>query len=140
MTALNTQRRANAIRSEATPVRVLSRSITLAGIVATSAFVAHVALSWFLAPLAHYDARSVGQYEFFARIGDAIPWMRGRSAADLSPLQLALQQSLHARGVFESRRLRPLLEIVHHDAFRRAAAVLSGYDVAHMSEIVADLN
>ena len=44
------------------------------------------------------------------------------------------------RQVCESRRLRALLEVLHHDAFRQAAAALSGYDFSRMSEIVADIH
>ena len=41
------------------------------------------------------------------------------------------------RRIFDSARLRPLLELIHQRAFRQAAAAFSGYDVSHMSEIVA---
>jgi putative molybdopterin biosynthesis protein len=41
------------------------------------------------------------------------------------------------RRIFDSVRLRPLLELIHQRAFRRAASAFSGYDVSHMSEIVA---
>lgn len=41
------------------------------------------------------------------------------------------------RPVFESRQLRPLLELLHDTAFRREAAGFTGYDVARMSRVVA---
>jgi molybdate-binding protein/DNA-binding PadR family transcriptional regulator len=44
------------------------------------------------------------------------------------------------RRLFDSPRLRPLLEAIHDDAFRAAAGRLSGYDTARMSEIVADVH
>ncbi len=40
------------------------------------------------------------------------------------------------RRVFDSPRLRPLLELIHQDDFHRAAATFSGYDVTRMSEII----
>jgi alpha-1,6-mannosyltransferase len=84
-------------------LKFLSSGVALAGIAATTAFAAQAVLSWFLAPLAHYDVRTVAQYEFFARLGDAIPSIRGNGTAAVSPLQRALEQSLHAQGVFESK-------------------------------------
>jgi len=44
------------------------------------------------------------------------------------------------RALFDSRRLRPLLEALHARPFRRAAAALTGYDVSRMSAIVASLH
>lgn len=44
------------------------------------------------------------------------------------------------RTVFESKRLRPLLDVMHQKAFRQTAKALSGYDVSRMSDIVADLH
>jgi len=44
------------------------------------------------------------------------------------------------RAVFTSKRLQPLLEIMHQDAFRKATASFSGYDFSNMSKIVADLH
>ncbi|MFI5397846.1 MAG: substrate-binding domain-containing protein [Candidatus Binatia bacterium] len=45
-----------------------------------------------------------------------------------------------ARPVFDSVRLRPLLGVMHQDAFRRKAAALSGYDISRMSEVVAEFH
>ncbi len=44
------------------------------------------------------------------------------------------------RAVFESKRLRPLLEVMHQTAVRRTAETMTGYDVSRMSDIVADLH
>jgi putative molybdopterin biosynthesis protein len=44
------------------------------------------------------------------------------------------------RAVFESPRLRALLDMMHAGAFRQAAAALSGYDVSRLGTIVADIH
>jgi len=44
------------------------------------------------------------------------------------------------RAVFESKRLRPLLEVMHQRSVRRTAEAMTGYDVSRMSDIVADLH
>jgi len=41
------------------------------------------------------------------------------------------------RVVFDSPRLRPLLEALHQRAFRRTAAAIPGYDVSRMGTVVA---
>jgi molybdate-binding protein/DNA-binding PadR family transcriptional regulator len=43
------------------------------------------------------------------------------------------------RRVFESRHLRPLLELLHDASFRREAAQVVGYDVTRMSRVVATI-
>jgi molybdate-binding protein/DNA-binding PadR family transcriptional regulator len=43
-------------------------------------------------------------------------------------------------AVFESQRLRALLEVMHAGGFRQAAATLSGYDVSRLGTIVADIH
>jgi putative molybdopterin biosynthesis protein len=44
------------------------------------------------------------------------------------------------RTVFDSKRVRPLLEVMHQKSFRQTAEAMSGYDVSRMSDIVADLH
>jgi len=44
------------------------------------------------------------------------------------------------RRLFDSPRLRPVLETIHADAFRAAAGRLSGYDTGRMSDVVADVH
>jgi len=41
------------------------------------------------------------------------------------------------RAVFESPRLRPLLEVLHRRTFRRAAGAIPGYDVSRMGSVAA---
>jgi molybdate-binding protein/DNA-binding PadR family transcriptional regulator len=43
------------------------------------------------------------------------------------------------RAVYDSPRLRPLLEVMHQSGYRQAAAALSGYDVARMGLVVAEV-
>ena len=75
-----------------------------------------------------------------ADVGPGIRAVAEASGLEFIPLGEERYDLAIPRAVFESRRLRPLLELIHHDAFRRAASGLSGYDVGHMSEIVADIH
>jgi molybdate-binding protein/DNA-binding PadR family transcriptional regulator len=44
------------------------------------------------------------------------------------------------RAVFDSPRLRALREVIHQTDFRQAAALLSGYDVTRLGEVIADIH
>ncbi|HVO22331.1 MAG TPA: substrate-binding domain-containing protein [Candidatus Margulisiibacteriota bacterium] len=56
---------------------------------------------------------------------------------DFLPLAKERYDLVMPRRVFESRPLRPLLELMHDAAFRREAAQFAGYDLARMSQMVA---
>jgi len=56
---------------------------------------------------------------------------------DFLPLAKERYDLVIPQRVFESRQLRPLLELLHDGAFRREAAQFAGYDVARMSRVVA---
>jgi putative molybdopterin biosynthesis protein len=43
-------------------------------------------------------------------------------------------------AVFDSPRLRSLLEVIHQTDFRRAASAFSGYNVTLMGEVVAEIS
>jgi putative molybdopterin biosynthesis protein len=71
---------------------------------------------------------------------DAGPGVRAVAEArglDFLPLGEERYDLAIPRPVFESRQLRPLLELLHDANFRREAARFSGYDVARMSRVVA---
>jgi len=75
-----------------------------------------------------------------AGTADAGPGIRAVTEAwglEFLPLGHERYDLVIPRRIFDSPRLRPLLELIHQQAFRRAAAAFSGYDVSHMSEIVA---
>ena len=75
-----------------------------------------------------------------AGAADAGPGVRAAAQAhglDFLPLGEERYDLAIPREVFESRRLRPLLELLHDTAFRREAAQFAGYDVARMSRVVA---
>lgn len=82
------------------PVR---RAIFWGGVWCAAAMLAVTVFSWLLAPFATFEERPYGQHEFFARIGDAIPWIQGRIRDGLSAWRWGIQLSLHGRGLFESR-------------------------------------
>jgi molybdate-binding protein/DNA-binding PadR family transcriptional regulator len=71
---------------------------------------------------------------------DAGPGVRAAAQAhglDFLPLAEERYDLAIPRQVFESRQLRPLVELLHDARFRRAAAHFPGYDVARMSRVVA---
>jgi molybdate-binding protein/DNA-binding PadR family transcriptional regulator len=71
---------------------------------------------------------------------DAGPGVRAAAQAhglDFLPLGEERYDLVIPRQVFESRQLRPLLELLHDAHFRREAARFIGYDVARMSRVVA---
>lgn len=73
---------------------------------------------------------------------DAGPGVRAAAHAhglDFLPLGEERYDLVMPRQIFESRRLRPLLELLHDASFRRTAAHIPGYDVAGMSRVVATL-
>jgi alpha-1,6-mannosyltransferase len=83
----------------------LRRAILWAGVVCATAFGAATVLSWLLAPFAAYEGRPYGQYEFFARIADSVPWLQDRLRDGWSSLREGIWLSLRGRGLFESRGL-----------------------------------
>lgn len=77
-----------------------------------------------------------------AGAADAGPGIRAVAEAwglEFLPLGYERYDLAIPRAVFDSRRLRPLLEAMHRKSLRRTAAAMSGYDVSHMAEIVAEL-
>lgn len=81
----------------------LPRLVTGFGVATTLAMLAAVVLSWVLAPFASFEGRTYAQYEFFARIGEAIPWIQGRNWDGLAPWRWGLQLAFRSRGLFENR-------------------------------------
>ncbi|MBV6521945.1 MAG: hypothetical protein MNPFHGCM_02089 [Gemmatimonadaceae bacterium] len=82
--------------------RLVRRAIFWGGIWCALAYAAAMFLSWLLAPLATFEERPYGQYEFFARIADAIPWIQGRAYDGLSAWRFGVQLALRGRGLFAS--------------------------------------
>ena len=77
-----------------------------------------------------------------AGTADAGPGVRAVAQAhglDFLPLGEERYDLVIPRRVFESRQLRPLLELLHDASFRRKAAHFTGYDVARMSRVVATI-
>lgn len=81
------------------------RALIWFGVVAALCIALVACLSWLLAPFASYETRTYGQFEFFARIGEAIPWLQGRSYDGLPAWRWGLQLSLRSRGLMEDRRV-----------------------------------
>jgi molybdate-binding protein/DNA-binding PadR family transcriptional regulator len=78
-----------------------------------------------------------------AGLADAGPGVRAVAQAhglDFLPLGEERYDLAIPRRVFESRQLRPLLELLHDTTLRREAAHLPGYDVVRMSRVVATIN
>ncbi len=74
---------------------------------------------------------------------DAGPGIRAAAVAsglDFLPLGEERYDLAIPRRLYDSPRLRPLLETIHGAAYRRAAAAITGYDLSRMSEIVADIH
>ena len=74
---------------------------------------------------------------------DAGPGIRAVAEAwglDFVPLGRERYDLAIPRRLFDSPRLRPVLETIHADAFRAAAGRLSGYDTTRMSDVVADVH
>ncbi len=100
------------------------------------------------------DARAIAGYEreapthaavaaaIAAGEADAGPGMRTAAeehGLDFLPLAEERFDLAIPRAVFDSPRLRPLLEVLHDPGFRRAAAALPGYDLSRMGRIAARL-
>lgn len=78
-----------------------------------------------------------------AGVADVGPGIRAVAQAwglDFIPLGQERYDLAIPRPLFTSKRLLPLLEVMHQDAFRQAAAGFSGYDLSSISEIVAELH
>ena len=78
-----------------------------------------------------------------ASAADAGPGIRAVAQAwglEFIPLGYERYDLAIPRAVYESKRLRPLLEVMHQKAVRRTAETMTGYDVSRMSDIVADLH
>jgi molybdate-binding protein/DNA-binding PadR family transcriptional regulator len=76
-----------------------------------------------------------------AGTADVGPGLRAAAEAwglEFLPLGYERYDLVMSRRVFESRRLRPLLELMHDGHFRRAAA-LPGYDLSSMGTVMARL-
>jgi len=74
-----------------------------------------------------------------AGTADVGPGVRAAAAAhglDFVPLGEERYDLAIPRRLFESRGLRPLLEILHDRGFQREAALFPGYDVSRMSRVV----
>jgi molybdate-binding protein/DNA-binding PadR family transcriptional regulator len=72
-----------------------------------------------------------------ADVGPGVRAVAQAHGLDFLPLGEERYDLAIPRQVFESRQLRPLLELLHDAAFRREAARFTGYDVARMSRVVA---
>jgi molybdate-binding protein/DNA-binding PadR family transcriptional regulator len=101
---------------------------------------------------ARVDPRAVTGYDREAPTHDAVAAAIAAGEADAGPgvraaaekwglsfLPLGVERYDLAipRAIFESPRLRPLFEVLHHRAFRQAAAAIPGYDVSRMGTVVA---
>jgi len=104
---------------------------------------------------ARIDPRAISGYEHEAPTHNAVAAAIAAHTADVGPGIRAVAQAWGLdfiplgherydlaipRPIFDSARLRPLLEILHASSFRRQAAALSGYDVSHMCKVVADIH
>lgn len=75
-----------------------------------------------------------------ADVGPGIRAVAETWGLDFIPLGQERYDLAIRRPIFDSTRLRPLLEVLHAPSFRRQAAALSGYDLSHMCKIVAAIH
>ncbi|MFN8574371.1 MAG: hypothetical protein U0132_20130 [Gemmatimonadaceae bacterium] len=95
----------DAVTVDAPGAKGFRRALFWCGVAAMICLASAAVLSWLLAPFASYETRTYGQFEFFARIGEAFPWLQGRKDDGLPAWRWGLQLAFRSRGLMEDRRL-----------------------------------
>ena len=72
-----------------------------------------------------------------ADVGPGVRAAAARAGLDFLPIGEERYDLAIPRALFDSRRLRPLLEALHARDFRRTAGALPGYDVSRMGSVAA---